>query len=718
MGLSVDVFLARLEETGVTTPEEVSSILSTFPDDTQPVDGDALAKVLVERQLLTEFQVRVILDETGEPLSLGPYVLLEPLGQGGTGSVFKAWHRHMKRNVALKVLHADLSESPAALQRFQREMQAGGKLNHPHVVATLDAAQDGEVSYLVMEYVRGTDLASLVAARGPVSVTEAVRYVSQAAAGLAHAHERGVIHRDIKPSNLLLAEGESHATGPASGDALQNGATLRSQSIVKVLDLGLARFLSSESLGELTGTGDVMGTADYMAPEQAVSTREVDARADVYSLGCTLFFLLNGRPPYGGETAVSRLLAHRDRPIPPLSQSNRTVPRELDAIFQRMVAKSKGDRFASMNELRAALDEFLAPHEVASTKGQRGLVWGIGLAAVLGLVAVVIVNRGNAPRPQKEVSPPIAAANASATPSTETINVPPPPAPPSPTEILTSDAWQWTAPVEVGSGVNSPAHVNFAPTLTADGKTLFFARGPGPDSIWVSRRTALDQPWDEATRLPVPVNSDSSTSHCPTISGDGCILVFASDRQGGLGSFDLWMSTRVRESEPFGEPVHLDGDINSTDTDRAPCLSEDGLTLIVSSSREGGEGRCDLWMTTRPNVDAAFGPVVNMGPNINGPLWDESAALSSDGLTLIFGQMDESIPDQNLMISTRPSRDEPLGPATSLGPMINTPDYEFQPTLSHDGRFLFFQSSRPGGPGPWNVYVSERVPKPKPRAVE
>ena len=166
MGLSVDVFLARLEETGVTTPEEVSSILSTFPDNTQPVDGDALAKVLVERQVLTEFQVRVILDETGEPLSLGPYVLLEPLGQGGTGSVFKAWHRHMKRNVALKVLHADLSESPAALQRFQREMQAGGKLNHPHVVATLDAAQDGDVSYLVMEYVRGTDLASLTACSG------------------------------------------------------------------------------------------------------------------------------------------------------------------------------------------------------------------------------------------------------------------------------------------------------------------------------------------------------------------------------------------------------------------------------------------------------------------------------------------------------------------------------------------------------------------------
>ena len=709
MGLSVEAFLARLDESGVTTPDEVSSVLSTFPNDTQPVDGDALAKVLVERQLLTEFQVRTILNETGEPLSLGPYVVLEPLGQGGTGTVFKGWHRHMKRYVALKVLHADLSESSVALQRFQREMQAGGKLNHPHVVSTLDAAQEGETSYLVMEFVPGTDLASLVAANGPASVVDAVRHVEQAARGLAHAHEQGVIHRDVKPSNLLLTEVASSSTGSASSEA--------SSPIVKVLDLGLARFLSSETHGELTGTGDVMGTADYMAPEQALSTRDVDGRADVYSLGCTLFFLLNGRPPYGGETAIARLLAHRDRPIPPLGQSNRAVPGKLDTIFQRMVAKSAKDRFATMNEVRAALNEFLVQHQASlnSRPMRRWLTVGFGLAVVAALVVAIMVNRGDGPRKSDAEPPPVVVTPDSTTKATETTNAsqPKPPAPPSPTEILTSNDWEWTSPVEVGAGVNSPAHVNFAPSLTADGKTLFFARGPGPDSLWLSRRAALDQPWDEATRIPAPVNSDTSTAQCPTISGDGRILVFASDRAGGLGSFDLWMSTRAGASESFGEPVHLEGDINSTDTDRGPCLSEDGLTLIVSSGRNAGEGRCDLWMTTRPDIEAAFGPLVNLGPNINSSQWDESAALSSDGLTLIFGRMDESKPDQDLMISSRPSRNAPFGPASSLGPTINTPDYEFQPALSHDGRFLFFQSSRPGGPGAWNIFVSERVPKSK-----
>lgn len=712
MGLSVEAMLARLNESGVTTPEDLSEVLSTFAEDTQPEDGDALAKVLVEQQLLTEFQARAILDETGEPLTLGPYVLLEPIGQGGTGLVYKAWHRSMKRFVALKVLHADLSESPDAVERFQREMRAGGKLSHPHIVSTLDASLSGETAYLVMEYVPGTDLATLVSQQGPVSVVEAARYVAQAAAGLAHAHEQGVIHRDVKPSNLLLAE--SPAQEHRAADAIASGTP----PLVKLLDLGLARFLSSEAQGELTRTSDVMGTADYMAPEQAVNSRDVDARADVYSLGCTLFFLLNGRPPYAGETAVSRLLAHRDRPIPPLGQSNRAVPAELNAIFQRMVAKRKEDRFATMHDVRAALDGFLARQDASLTarSGRRGLRWTIGLGATAALLVAFLVNRGDRQREQEGPTPPLVTAEASMTEGTTTIKptVSPSPAPPSPTEILNSDEWEWTAPVEVGAGVNSPAHINFAPSLTMDGKTLFFARGPDDYALWVSERLNPTAPWSEAVVLPAPVTSAPHSSMCPTISGDGRILVFASERPGGLGSFDLWMSTRAGAADAFGEPIHLPGDINSTDTDRAPCLSEDGLTLIVSSGREGGHGRCDLWMTTRPTVDAPFESLVNLGPNINGPLWDESAALSSDGLTLIFGQMDEAVRDQNLLMATRPSRSEPFGPAKSLGPAINTPDFEFQPALSHDGRFLFFQSSRPGGPSPLSVYVSERVRKPRP----
>lgn len=335
MPLSVDQFFERLAASGLTMADDVRKLLASLPEADRPTTGDALAQVLVERKVLTEFQSHAILEPHGQRLGHGQYVILDKIGEGGMGSVFKALHRHMRREVAIKVLHSDLAETPDALRRFQREMRAGGKLNHPHIVPTLDADQVGDTMFLVMEYVPGTNLALLVGQNGPLPVKQALRYVAHAAEGMAHAHDQGIIHRDIKPSNLLCDE----------------------QDNVRVLDLGLARFAADGQAQQtqLTGTGELLGTVDYMAPEQALSTRKADARSDIYSLGCTLAYLLTGQPPFSGESVLKRLMAHRDTPVPSLCAKRQEVPEAVDRIFQKMVAKQPAERYQSMRELLADL---------------------------------------------------------------------------------------------------------------------------------------------------------------------------------------------------------------------------------------------------------------------------------------------------------------------------------------------------------------------------
>ncbi len=370
MGLSVDQFLERLNSSGLLVVDEVRKVLASFPIENRPNSGEDLARVLVERKVLTEFQAHAVLDPHGQRLGLGQYVILDKIGQGGMGSVFKALHRHMRREVALKVLHADLAESPDALERFWREMRAGGKLNHPHIVPTLDADQVGDTMFLVMEYVPGTNLALLVGQNGPLPIEQALRYAAHAAEGLAHAHDQGVIHRDIKPSNLLCDE----------------------RGNVRVLDLGLARFVADghSQQTQLTGTGELLGTVDYMAPEQALSTRKADARSDIYSLGCTLAYLLTGQPPFSGESVLKRLMAHRDTPVPSLCDMRHDVPDAVNQIFQKMVAKQPADRYQSMRELLADLEPLVGSSHPRSRWVKRGV---LAVVAASVLVAGVMFAR-------------------------------------------------------------------------------------------------------------------------------------------------------------------------------------------------------------------------------------------------------------------------------------------------------------------------------------
>ncbi len=271
---------------------------------------------------------------------LGEYELLAELGRGGMGRVYLALHTKLDRVVAIKVLPRGRLDAPQAVARFAREMKAIGRLNHPNIVHAYDAREiDGE-AVLVMEYVDGFDLAELVGRLGPLAVPEACEVIRRAALALGYAHEHGLVHRDVKTSNLMLSRGGE----------------------VKLLDLGLARFYADPPTGEeMTGAGQAMGTADYMAPEQATDSRTVDIRADLYSLGCTLYRLLAGRAPFAGPEhagTLEKLHAHVHQPVPPVRQFAPQVPEELAAVLDRLLAKKPDDRYAAPVEVAAALEPF------------------------------------------------------------------------------------------------------------------------------------------------------------------------------------------------------------------------------------------------------------------------------------------------------------------------------------------------------------------------
>ncbi|WP_417387129.1 protein kinase domain-containing protein [Gimesia sp.] len=338
MPMILEQFISQIGESGILSAEDVAAFLKSQSTEIDSVEE--LSSLLVEHNKLTPYQAQMICEGRGQKLLLGNYLIRDRIGGGGMGDVYLAEHRRMERLVALKMLPAVMSANEQSIQRFHREVKAVARLNHPHIVTAYDADEYNQIHFLVMEYVPGTNLSACVKTHGPFPVDQALNLILQAARGLEYAHEQGIIHRDIKPANILL----------------DNSGT------VKVLDMGLARIDNpneEHTVTSLTESGSMMGTIDFMSPEQALNTHSADRRSDIYSLGCSFYFLLTGDPVYSGTSVISKILAHREQAIPSLCHACPEIPPAVDALYQKMIAKEPADRFQTMQEVIEAIQECL-----------------------------------------------------------------------------------------------------------------------------------------------------------------------------------------------------------------------------------------------------------------------------------------------------------------------------------------------------------------------
>ena len=341
----LETFIDGLRKSGLVGEKELHRLVVTSDAE----DPDSFAKELVEQDALTAYQARALSRGRWKGLVLGNYVIVEKLGKGGMGQVYKARHDRMGRTVCLKVLRSSGRRSPEVVERFRREIKTHSALSHPNFVVAHDADEAEGIQFLVMEFIDGRDLSRRVKDDGPLPIKEALKIMRQTALALEYAHDQGVTHRDIKPHNLLVAE---------SGDDAGQ---------LKVLDMGLARFeplldgaTDSTTRASMTASGVIMGTVDYMSPEQALNSRHADARSDIYSLGCTMYFLLTGTTMFAGETLMEKIIAHREQPLPNLREKSPEVPAGLNAVFHKMLARKPDDRYQTMKHLGEDIDACIA----------------------------------------------------------------------------------------------------------------------------------------------------------------------------------------------------------------------------------------------------------------------------------------------------------------------------------------------------------------------
>ncbi len=306
-----------------------------------PEDPVEIAKRFEASGLLTRWHCEKILQGRYKGFFLGKHKLLGHLGTGGMSTVYLAEHVMMHSKRAIKVLPKSKLGNNSYLQRFQQEAKAIASLNHPNIVRAYDIDNDGDTHYLVMEYVEGSDLQTLVRKKGPLDYGMAADYIAQAARGLQHAHEKGLIHRDVKPANLFINR----------------------EGTVKVLDLGLALY-ADESQASVTmeHNDKVLGTADYLAPEQAINSHNIDPRADIYGLGCTLYFLLTGHPPFPEGSIATRIAKHQSTMPEDIRKDRPDCPGELDGMCVKMMQKDRRFRYQDCTQVAEVLEAWLASY--------------------------------------------------------------------------------------------------------------------------------------------------------------------------------------------------------------------------------------------------------------------------------------------------------------------------------------------------------------------
>lgn len=329
---SKEPLLEILRRSGLVEEREIDRLVESHPQASS--DSAIAADVLAASKLVTSWQLDRLREGRWKGYFLGKYKILRQLGAGAMGSVFLAEHRVMRHQVAIKVLARRLTGKPEYVKRFEQEARAAAAVSHPRLVRAFDIDSEGDLQYFVMEFVPGEDLQKIVLRDGPLPIAEAAECIRQTAEGLDAAHAAGLIHRDIKPSNLLLDE----------------------QGQVHILDLGLARMvIEDEPSLTLLQDAKMIGTVDYLSPEQARNSHEIDPRADQYSLGCTLYFLLTGQPPFSEGTIPQRVIAHQTRRPPSIRKKRAEVDAGLAAILSKLLEKQPEQRFASAQQVHQAI---------------------------------------------------------------------------------------------------------------------------------------------------------------------------------------------------------------------------------------------------------------------------------------------------------------------------------------------------------------------------
>ena len=342
---AISGFLQAIRSSRILSEQQFEKLAANIAKGGYPTEPDELSSRLVKDGVLTQFQARQIQKGKPEGLKFGSYVILDFLGKGTTGKVYKARHRMMGRLVALKILDSRyVSNSTRSLARFQREMQLVGRLDHANVVRAFDADRVADCHFIAMEYAAGSTLEALLRTKGALPPADVVYYASQAADGLAHAHARGVLHRDIKPSNLLLTEGQK----------------------LKILDFGLGTLLEREDVSTaLTTAGMAVGTPDYISPEQARMVK-LDGRSDLYSLGCTMYHLLSGQLPFKGESSMDCLVGRITGKAVPISEVRPGLPPRLVQSIEKLMATNPDDRYQTGDEAAESLRSMLRPKNTAT----------------------------------------------------------------------------------------------------------------------------------------------------------------------------------------------------------------------------------------------------------------------------------------------------------------------------------------------------------------
>lgn len=373
--------LGLLRQLGLLQPAQLDELTRKLAG--KQLDPRAIGKKLIDHGWLTPYQVNQLLQGRGQDLVLGPYLVLERLGEGGNGQVLKARHQALQREVAIKVLHRELLTDAEVVGRFHREIEVVSHISHPNIVHAFDAGPIGADLVLAMEFIDGIDLNRLVREVGPLAVAAAVDFIRQAAIGLQHAHERGLVHRDIKPANLLVTQlktGKSAAASEWSTLKLSlthntpSTSSILSHGLIKILDLGLARLQEpprespTANLTLLAGQSVTQGTPDYMAPEQALDFHAADIRSDIYSLGCTFYFLLTGQPPFSGRSLAEKLMKHQQAEPTAVQSMRSDIPGALVPILAKMLAKRPEERFQTPGEVAAAVTKLLADGTMPTVK--------------------------------------------------------------------------------------------------------------------------------------------------------------------------------------------------------------------------------------------------------------------------------------------------------------------------------------------------------------